>query len=338
MKDYKIVKKLVFVILAITLVCSYSIFAAGSKEAAGDKYRIVVMPKLVGIDYYNAVKEGVDKAQSELSDVEVIWMGPAQAQVDKQIEMLENIIPTKPDAICVASNDNAAIVPVLKKAKNAGIAVLSWDGDADFRDFFINLVDYDEFGAGLVEAMVDEVGTSGDVAIITTTFTAPNQVLWIKAIEKTVASKYPGIKIVDTRPAGESTEEAYKIAQDYIKSMPSLKGIFVLGVPNVPGAADAVKDAGKVGKVAVIGNATPNVMRPYLKNGTVKSVLLWDAPAHGYLTVYSAYRLLTEGLAVGKQYDAGEMGPYTPKADDISMQVALPVMVFTKDNVDNFNF
>jgi len=335
----KFIKKVLFIGFFLFVISAVGVFAAGQQdESVEGSYKIVVMPKIVGIDYYNAVKEGVDKADEELENVEVIWMGPSQDQVEKQIEMIDNIIATNPDAICVASNDNAAIVPVLKKAKERGISVLSWDGDADFRDFFVNLVDYDEFGEALVEAMVDEIGEEGNVAIITTTFTAPNQVLWIEAIEKTIAEKYPKLNILDTRPATESTEKAYKIAQDYLKSMPSLKGIFVLGVPNVPGAVNAVKDAGKVEDIAVVGNATPNVMRPYLKEGSVKSVLLWDAPAHGYLTVYTAYRLLDEGLKVGKPYDAGEMGEFIPNADDISMQVSLPVMKFTKDNVDDFNF
>ena len=317
----------------------FAVFMVQAMRVDAAEYRIVVMPKIVGIDYFNAVEEGVKDAAKELGDkVEVIWMGPTQDQVERQIEMIDNLIATQPDAICVASNDNAAIVPILKRASREGIKVLSWDGDADFRDFFVNLVDYDEFGKGLVEALVQEMGPEGDVAIITTTFTAPNQVMWIKGIEKHIAAKYPKLKIVDVRPAGESTEKAYRLAQDYIKSMPNLKGLIALGVPNVPGAIDAVKEAGMIGKLAVVGNATPNVVRKYLKDGDVKSILLWDAPAHGYLTVYSAYRLLTVGLEEGKPYDAGRMGEFTPAKDDISLQVSLPIMTFTKDNIDNFNF
>ncbi len=293
----------------------------------------------VGIDYFNAVEEGVIDAGKELEDkVEVIWMGPTQDQVERQIEMIDNLIATQPDAICVASNDNAAIVPILRRASREGIKVISWDGDADFRDFFVNLVDYDEFGKGLVEALVKEMGPEGDIAIITTSFTAPNQVMWIQGVEKHIAAAYPNLKIVDTRPAGENTERAYRLTQDLIKSMPNLKGLIVLGVPNVPGAIDAVKEAGKIGTLAVVGNATPNVVRKYLKDGDVKSILLWDAPAHGYLTVYSAYRLLTEGLEEGKAFDAGRMGSFTPAKDAISLQVSLPIMTFTKDNIDDFNF
>jgi len=301
-------------------------------------YRIVVMPKLVGIAYYDAVKSGIDAAAKELPDVSVAWTGPTQDQVEKQIEMIERLIPTKPDLIAVAANDPIAIVPVLAKAQKAGIHVMSWDGDSNQREFFVNLVDFEEFGAQIVEAMSREIGPKGDIAVVTTSFTAPNQNSWIGAMKRTIYAKYPSLRIVDIRPAGESTEEAYRIAQDYLKSLPGLKGIVALGAPNNPGVARAVRDAGLAGKVAVVGNSTPNLMREFLKDGTVKTVLLWNAPDHGYLTVYSARQLLAGGLKAGQPFQAGRLGSFTPRKDAINMQVALPVMVFTRDNVDQFKF
>jgi len=229
-------------------------------------------------------------------------------------------------------------VPVLAKAQRASIHVISWDGDTNQREFFVNLVDFEQFGAQLVEAMSREIGPKGDIAVVTTSFTAPNQTSWINAMKRTIYAKYPGLRIVDIRPAGESTEEAYRIAQDYLKSLPELKGIVALGAPNNPGVARAVRDAGLAGKVAVVGNSTPNLMREYLKDGTVKTVLLWNAPDHGYLTVYTARQLLAGGLKEGRPFQAGRLGSFTPRKDAISMQVALPVMVFTKDNVDQFKF
>lgn len=309
--------------------------AAGGADA---RYRMVIIPKLVGISYYDAVKRGIDQAAKELPDVEVVWTGPTQDQVDKQIEIIERLIPSRPSLIAVAANDPVAIVPVLRKAQAAGIRVMSWDGDTGLREFFVNLVDFGDFGAQLVDAMADETGASGEVAVVTTSFTAPNQTSWIEAMKKRINARYPALKIADIRPAGESTEEAYRIAQDYLKTMPGLKGIFALGVPNVPGVARAVRDAGLAGKVAVIGNGTPDLMRPFLKDGTVKKTLLWNAPDHGYLTVHAAYRLLRGELAVGKPFRAGRLGSFTPRADALSMQVALPVMVFTRQNVDRHRF
>ncbi|MBI3144948.1 MAG: substrate-binding domain-containing protein [Pseudogulbenkiania sp.] len=323
------------IVTSSLLILAASLPASAATTA---KYRIVIMPKLVGIGYYDAVKQGVDAAARELPQMQVTWTGPAQDQVEKQIEIIEKLIPSKPNVIAVAANDPVAIVPVLKKARNAGIHVMSWDGDSQFREFFVNLVNFDDFGAQMVEATKAETGPKGDIAIITTSFTAPNQSSWIAAIKKHIYAKYPGLKIVDIRPAGESTEESYRIAQDYLKTLPNLKGIIALGAPNLPGAARAVKEAGRMGKIAVVGNSTPNLMRDYLKDGTVKKVLLWNAPDHGYLTVYSAYRLLSEGLKPEAPFKAGRLGNVTPQKDALNMQVALPVMIFTKDNVDNYHF
>ena len=123
-----------------------------------------------------------------------------------------------------------------------------------------------------------------------------------------------------------------------LPDMEGLKGIIVLGAPNPPGVARAVKEAGFAGKVAVVGNSTPNLMRGYLKDGTVKKVLLWNAPDHGYLTVYCAYRLVTGALKPGIPFEAGRLGSFTPKRDALTMQVALPVLTFTKEKVDRYQF
>jgi ABC-type sugar transport system substrate-binding protein len=305
---------------------------------AENKFRVVIIPKIIGIDYYDAAKRGIDEAARELPDIEVIWKGPTQDQVEKQIEIIEAFIPSKPDLIAVAANDPVRIVSVLKKAKAAGIRVMSWDGDTDFREFFVNLVDYDDFGMQITEAMVEQVGPEADIAVVTTTFTAPNQVRWIQSIKKHIYSKYPKLKILDIRPATESMERSYRIGQAYLREFPTLKGIIALGVPNVPGVVQAVADAGLAGQIAVVGNATPNLTRDYLKKGYMQKVFLWNAPDHGYLTVYCAFRLLTDGLQPGHAFNAGRLGDFTPRPDEISMQVALPVMVFTKENVDQHHF
>src|SRR5690349_7944006 len=130
--------------------------AAVSPAQTQAKFRIVIMPKLLGIAYYDAVKRGIDAAARELPDVSTTWTGPTQDQVEKQVEMIERLIPSKPDLIAVAANDPVAIVPVLAKAQRAGIRIMSWDGDSNEREFFVNLVDFEAFGAQLVEAMVRE--------------------------------------------------------------------------------------------------------------------------------------------------------------------------------------
>ena len=195
-----------------------------------------------------------------------------------------------------------------------------------------------------VTEMQSEAGAAGTVhgslaaGAITTTFTAVNQVLWIDAIKARIEEKYPNINIVDTREAGEDTQKANTLASDLMKSYSDLKGIIALGAPNLPGAVDAVVAAGKTGDVVVCGNSTPNTMKSYLKDGSIRDVQLWSAPDHGYLTVYTAYTLATSGIEAGKAFEAGKLGEFTPEKDDLSMNISLPLVEFTKDNVDDFDF
>jgi ABC-type sugar transport system substrate-binding protein len=324
-----------FAVVSLGILLTFGFSAGVSAEAT---YRVVIIPKLIGIDYYTAAKRGVDEAAKELPEMEVIWTGPSQDLVQKQIEIIEKQIPKRPDLIAVAANDPVAIVPALKKAKAAGILVMSWDGDAKFREFFVNLVDFQEFGTLMVEALQEQTGPTGNIAIITTSFTAPNQMSWIRAIKKHIYDKYPDLSIVDIRPAGENTEEAYRITQDYLRTYPDLKGIIALGAPNPAGVARAVKEAGLAGKVAVTGNSTPNLIRPYIKDETVRKALLWNAPDHGYLTVWSTYRLLRGELKPDVGFKAGRLGTFVPKRDTQNMQVALPVLTFTKQNIDEYDF
>lgn len=270
--------------------------------------------------------------------MEVTWIGPAQPEVEKQIELIARIIPTQPDVIAVAANDRAAIVPILAEAQAAGIHVMSWDADSDLRELFVNLVDYEAFGVGLADTLAEQIGAAGDVAVVTTTFAATNQMRWMESMTRRLYARYPDIKILDIRPVGESREASYRIAQDYLTFFPTLKGIVALGAPNLPGVASAVRDAGKGGEVAVVGNSTPNLMREFLKDETVERVLLWDAKDHGYLTLYGARELLLGRLAPGRPFKAGRLGLVTPEADGVSAQVSLPILVFTRENVDRFDF
>jgi rhamnose transport system substrate-binding protein len=202
----------------------------------------------------------------------------------------------------------------------------------------VNPVDCRTFSARLVDSLENETGPKGEIAIVTASFAAPNQMRWIQEIKRHIYSKYPGLTIYDIRTSGANTEEAYRITRDYLHEMPSLKGIIALGVLVAPGVAKAVEDAGLSGKVAVVGVSTPNLMRPYVKDGTVKTVLLWKAKDHGYLTVYSAYRLLTTGIRVNQPFQAGRLGTFTPQMDGLNMQVFLPTLVLTKANIDQYHF
>ncbi|MEO2032323.1 MAG: substrate-binding domain-containing protein [Planctomycetaceae bacterium] len=133
-----------------------------------------------------------------------------------------------------------------------------------------------------------------------------------------------------------STPRTFQDSQDLIKKFPNLKGIFGISSVSFPGAAEAVKQAGKTGEILVTGLSTPKDMQPYVKGGEVKTVVLWNTLDLGYLTVYAAAAIRSGKLKPGAtEFTAGRLGKKQISGDQILLG---DVLLFTKDNIDQFDF
>ncbi|ADI14265.1 substrate-binding domain-containing protein [Truepera radiovictrix] len=315
-----------------------ALLTVGGVALAQEEITIAMIPKLVGIDYFNATQQGAQEAAQELG-VRLIYQGPTEARADRQVELIENFITAQVDVISVAANDPEALAPALQRAMDAGITVITWDADANARDIFVNQATAQGIGEALLESMVDQIGPDGQAAIITSDLTAPNQNAWIAAMEAKIASDYPEFRIIDTRAPGEDQQRAFQATQDVLNANPEVEGIFALSSVAFPGAADAVAQAGRSGEVAVVGLSTPTQMRPFVENGTVRDVILWNPIDLGYLSVYAAVAAATGEVAAGDTIDAGRLGSYTVTEDDISLQILLgDPFIFDASNIADFNF
>lgn len=284
-------KKLVGLGLAAMMAFT-AVVPAMAEEAA---YKIVVMPKLIGIPYFTATGEGAEKAGEELG-VEVIYNGPTTADAAEQVKMLEDYITQGVDAICVAPNDAAALDPVLKKAREAGILVLDWDTEAtkDLVDASVHQISDQGLAEHLVDAMVENMGTEeGDWAIITGGLSASNLNAWIGFARDYAAEKYPGLNLVaDPYPTDEKQDVALSTAKDILKAYPDVKALFCVSTPAPIGAAQAIREMGLQDKVTVVGTAVKEDCQDVLSDGALDLGCLWNCQDLGYLTVGVAKALL----------------------------------------------
>lgn len=320
----------VFATLALTM-------AAGL--GAAQEIQVAMIPKLVGIDYFAATEEGATQAADELDNVRLIHRGPTTASVNDQIQLIENFITAGVDVIAVAANDPQAIAPALERAMDEGVHVVTFDADANARDLFVNQATFEGIGVTMVEEMVKQVGEDGRTAVVTSSLTAPNQNAWLDAMNAHIEENYPDFEIVDVRPAEEDQQRAFTVTQDLMQVYPDLEGVFGLSSVAFPGAAEAVQQAGREGEISVVGLSTPKQMKPFMDAGVIESVVLWNPVDLGYLAVYAAEALATEGLDVGDTFDGGSLGTFTVQEDDIGKWVLLgDPFVFTPDNIDQFDF
>ena len=312
-------------------VAPFQAFAAAEQPL----WQITVMPKLVDIPYYDQVKRGVMAADAEIEAVSVHWVGPARNLADRQLALLEQELSLGPDLIAVAANEPVAIGNFFRKAEQLGIIPISWDGDASYRQFFVNLVDYQLFANTLVDRLVALVPPGSKISIITTSFESPNQARWLQEIKKRLYLSHPDLEIDDIQAAGESELQAYRIASDYLTQKKPPNAIIALGVPNLPGAARAIEHLSMSGRVYLLGNSTLDLIQPFIERGTVQLALSWNPEDHGYLVVYSALRILQGKVAAGIPFQAGRLGTIIPSKDDKSLQVSLPLLILDKQYLSN---
>ncbi len=328
--------RLCFVTMALLGVALMLVAAPAAKR--GKPITVLMVPKLKGIDYFNACEKGANKAAEELGNVKLVYEGPTEATVERQVELIEAWLARKPDAIAVACNDPNAIAPALKKAMQRGVRVITWDADArrDAREFFVNQATYDDISRALVEEMAKQAGENAPVAVVTSSFTAPNQSQWLKRMKAYMAKRYPKMKLLTVKPSEESLELAFKVTMDILKAYPNVRGVWGISSVAFPGAAEAVRQAGKKGKVAVVGLSTPKSMSDYVKDGTVKTVILWNPVDLGYLTVFVARSLCDGTLKLGSKFVmAGRLGKRKVQGDEV---VLGPPLRFTIANIDRYDF
>jgi ABC-type sugar transport system substrate-binding protein len=270
--------------------------------------------------------------------VDLVFDGPTDPDPAKQNEIVENWITLGVDAIAAACENKEGISTALRKARAKGVKVITYDADSlpDAREFFVNQATAQGIGYALMDEGARLCGQQGEFAVIIGSLTAANQVEWRNYVQERCAAKYPAMKMVAWRPCDDFKDKAQSECTTLLSAYPEIRLLVSTTSLGVPGAAEAVKQAGKTGKVKVVGLGLPNENRRYVKDGVTDSVILWKTEDLGYLAVYAAEALARGALKRGdRNFKAGALGAFDIQGDNI---VLGKPFIFNKDNIDQFNF
>ena len=309
-------------------------------DLAGEDIVLVDVPKLIGIGYFAATTLGQQQAAEELGNVEVTTDAPTEGNIDEQITFIDNYITQGVDGILFAANDPVAIGPVLTKALEAGIHVVGYDANSvpEAREWFVNQAEFNGIAKALLDSLAAEKGEDAKFGIVTSTFTTPNQARWISEMWAYAAECHPEMTWLETLEAQEDYNLSFEQSNTLIdKYGDELDGLFGMTSVATPAAADAVTQAGLCGEVAVIGLATPNAMKPFVNDGCVKSVVLWNPVDLGYAAVYVMRAIVDGTLEPGAtEVEAGRLG--TLQIVNGSEVLLGPPFIYTEENINDFDF
>jgi rhamnose transport system substrate-binding protein len=284
-----------------------------SPAVAQDKVRIALVVKSLGNGFFEAAHRGAQEAAKEVGDVEIIYTGPTTTTAEGQIEVINSLISQKVDAIAISANDPDAVVPVLKRAMQRGIKVISWDSGVapEGRMLHLNPSSNELIGNTNLKLAADTLPDGkGKVAILSATATSTNQNIWIEEMKKALPD-YPGMEIVTTVYGDDLSDKSYRETQALLAQHPEVKTIIAPTSVGIVAAAQAVKDAGKIGQVHVTGLGLPSEMAGAVKSGATKSFAIWNPIDLGYTATMMAYDLVKDDadeVEPGTKLQAGRMG------------------------------
>ncbi len=320
--------------LALTTALAATMMTAPAMAAE----KIALVVKSLGNGFFDAAAKGAENAAKEIGGVEVIYTGPTSATAEGQIEIVNSLIAQNVNAIAISSNDPDALVPVLKKAMDRGIKVISWDSGVapEGRQIHLNPSDTNLIGETIIKLAADYLPEGGDVAILSASSTATNQNAWVDAAKKILPEKFPKINLVSVVYGDDDSVKSTNEAKGLISSYPNLKAIIAPTTVGVVAAAQVVTDDKLIGKINVTGLALPSEFKQFIDNGSSQAVALWNPIDLGYSAVYLSHQLIggTEAKP-GAKFSIGKVGEIT--LDDTNSAAMAAPFTFDKSNIEEFS-
>jgi rhamnose transport system substrate-binding protein len=331
---------LVFILLLLAA-CGGTASTGGSTPTSGtgSNLNIVFLPKAINNPYFDTAASGGQLAATALSG-QFKQVGPSSANAAAQVPFITSLTQQHVGAIVISGDDPNAVAPSLKQAMAQGIKVVSFDADVapDARTVFVNQADSEQIGRSEVDLLAQQINSTGQIAILSASSTAANQNTWIGYMKDELAKKYPNMQLVKIAYGNDDDTTSFNDTLALLQQYPNLKGIISPTTVGIAAAARAIESVKKGGTIALTGLGTPNQLRVYVKDGTIKGFELWNPSDLGYLAYYVAAMLVQGKIQgnIGDTFTAGKLGSYTIAANHVVLLG--PPTVFNSANIDQFNF
>lgn len=330
--------KKVLIALLVSLVSISSLFASGASEDNGDsEKKTVVMIVKQSDPWFDDMEIGIDQLKEE-TGMNIYIQVPASGDPSLQISIMENLIAQKVDAICIVPNDPKSLIPTIKKARDAGIVVVTHEAPdiAEYVDLDVEAFTGEDFGNYFGEALGKATNGEGQYAGFVGGLTMTTHMEWYNAAVNTINSEYPNLVNVASEPFEDnnSIDAAYSKTVEILKAYPEIAGIFDCSAHG-GGISQALKDKGRT-DVKVVSLAIPSMSANYIKDGSMASGFAWRPADAGYVSAKAALMLI-DGEEITTGTDFGIAG-YENVTRDGNIAYGFAPLEFTPENVDNFNF
>lgn len=272
--------------------------------AAQDSMSVALISKGFQHQFWQAVNKGAQEAGKELG-VSVTFEGPDnESQVDKQLDMLSAALARKPDAVGFAALDSQAAIPLLRKAKDAGIPIVAFDSGVE-SDIPVATAATDNVAAAALAAdkMAELLGGSGKVAVVAHDQTSRTGIDRRDGFVDRMKEAHPDVEIVAIEYGGGDHLRSTEITKALLTAHPDLDGIFGTNEGSAIGVVNGVRESGAK-DITIVGYDSGKAQTDAIRDGLMAGAITQNPVGIGYETVKAAVAA-AKGETVPSKIDTG---------------------------------
>ncbi len=312
-------------------------FLLSTTPAIAEETNIATVVKIAGIQWFNRMEEGVKQYAKE-TGANAFQVGPAQADPQQQAALIEDMIAQEVDALAVVPMSPEALEPVLKRAREQGITVITHEAASQENvDYDIEAFRNEDFGANLMEQLATCMGGEGEYAVFVGSLTSQTHNQWVDGGIAHQEANYPNMTLVgDKNETFDDSQNAYQKAQEVLRAFPNVKGMQGSASTDVAGIGLAIEERGMEDDTCVFGTSLPSIAEQYLETGAVDGIGFWDPSIAGY-AMNKVAQMVIDGDEVTDGMDLGLQGYEAVKLEGKVIYGQAWVNV-NKDNMADYPF
>ncbi|MCA1560278.1 MAG: sugar ABC transporter substrate-binding protein [Acidobacteria bacterium] len=284
----------------LAIVVAAGLAACNRGEPAGDaRPRVALVLKTLNSPFFIEMQRGAEEAARQLNIDLVVQAAEREVDVEKQMQIIENLIQAKVNALAVTPSGSREVVPALVKANQAGIPVIVVDtrldpkAAADAGVKTVAFVGSDNYRGGQIvgEFLVKASGGRANVAILEGIPGHDTGDSRVRGFREAIKAT-PGVKIVASQTANWERDQGFSVFQNILQAHPELDTVFACNDMMALGAIEAISAAGRTGRIRVLGFDAVEDARRALETGTMIASVAQFPQEMGRIAVESAVKVL----------------------------------------------
>ena len=291
-------KKIIFLLITAGIVT----FLNGCKKAeepSDGKPVIAFVMKTLNNPYFIEMQKGAEETAKKLGVNLLIQAAEREVDVEKQMQIIENLIQRRVSAICITPSGSKEIIPAISKANEAGIPVIIVDTRIDDKTLnesgakIETFIGSDNIDGGRIAGkfIVDKLGGKGNVVVLEGIPGHETGDARLKGFYE-VINNSRGIKVIESQTANWERDQGYSVFQNILQAHPDVEAVFACNDMMALGAVEAISASKTKKKIIVVGFDAIKDSRDAIMNDKMDGSVAQHPEEMGKLSVEYAEKII----------------------------------------------